>query len=102
MHDISSRHCTELTELYPVRTQVEMSNKQRLDALPGAISTFNTVDWYHPNHRDGVTVKQLEGCSLALPQLELKVGAQVMLIINLAQEEVGLWVCACAECLERP
>ncbi|ETS73595.1 hypothetical protein PFICI_14541 [Pestalotiopsis fici W106-1] len=66
------------TELFPTRGEVESSNSMRLRALPGEIRTFAAQDSGDPNIRD----KLLENM-MAPKTIDLKKGAQVMLIKNL-------------------
>lgn len=68
----------EPTELYPVRWQVDRANAMRLKALEGAVFAFDA--------RDSSTfdsTQKLFDQLLATKRLELKVGAQVLLIRNL-------------------
>lgn len=66
------------TELFPTRNEVESSNMMRLRALPGEVRTFAAQDSGDPNIRD----KLLENM-MAPKVIDLKKGAQVMLIKNL-------------------
>jgi ATP-dependent DNA helicase PIF1 len=79
----------EPTELYPRREQVEKANNARLEKLPGRLIEYESTD------RGGVdsngksvhpeTATKLLERLLAPPLLQLKIGAQVMLIRNLLQ-----------------
>ena len=68
----------EPTELYPVRWQVERANAQRLKALPGSTFTFDSRD-----SSDFDTAQKFFEQLMAPKRLELKIGAQVLLIRNL-------------------
>ncbi|KIW90998.1 uncharacterized protein Z519_08781 [Cladophialophora bantiana CBS 173.52] len=70
----------EATELYPRREEVENANQNRMRKLSGQIMTFNAVDSgiAEPNTR-----KALLNNFIAPEVLELKKGAQVMLIKNI-------------------
>lgn len=69
------------TVLFPYRSKVEDRNKEQLQKLSGQVHTFRAVDQVK-----SVTYKAaLEG--LTVPEvLELKIGAQVMLIKNMNVE----------------
>ncbi|KAF4123143.1 ATP-dependent DNA helicase PIF1 [Geosmithia morbida] len=67
----------EMAQLFPTRAQVEHSNVSRLRALPGEARRFAAADSGDPMVRD----KLLQNM-MAPPVIELKVGAQVMLIKN--------------------
>ena len=76
----------EATELYALRQQVHTSNEARLSALEGKLHTFQTSDYVeNVDHYDNM-VKRLDTNCLAPRELQLKVGAQVMLITNLDQD----------------
>lgn len=68
----------DATELFPTRQEVDRSNETRLRALPGEVHTYAADDSGDPNIRD----KLLENM-MAPKLIELKKGAQVMLIKNL-------------------
>ncbi|KAH8196446.1 hypothetical protein TruAng_009378 [Truncatella angustata] len=68
----------DATELFPTRQEVERSNEMRLRSLPGEVRAFPAEDSGDPNVRD----KLLENM-MAPKVIELKKGAQVMLIKNL-------------------
>lgn len=76
------------TELFPRREDVEKANKQRLERLPkdgwtyAAVDTGGTVT--DPKQR-----AQLLSSYMAVPELELRKGAQVMLIKNLDESLVN-------------
>lgn len=63
---------------FPTRNEVESSNERRLRALPGASFRYNSLDTGDPNVRE----KLLQNM-MAPKALELKKGAQVMLIKNM-------------------
>lgn len=67
----------DVAQLFPTRAQVENSNNSRLRALPGEARSFAAADSGDQMVRD----KLLQNM-MAPPRLELKVGAQVMLIKN--------------------
>ena len=77
-------HSIELTDLYPVRAQVDDANRKRLMNLAGEVRIYTADDWLINN--DAMLHKRLMSASLSVDVLELKVGAQVMLISNLDQE----------------
>lgn len=68
----------EVTELFPTRYEVERANQSRLRNLPGKPYRYDAGDSGDPNIRD----KLLQNM-MAPKTLELKVGAQVMLIKNM-------------------
>ncbi|KAI7774593.1 dna repair and recombination protein pif1 [Diaporthe eres] len=74
----------EVTELFPTRQEVENSNQRRLRELPGEIHRYEALDAGDPNIRD-----KLLGNMMAPKVLELKKGAQVMLIKNLDETLVN-------------
>ncbi|POS81461.1 DNA repair and recombination protein pif1 [Diaporthe helianthi] len=74
----------EVTELFPTRHEVENSNQRRLRELPGEAHRYEAVDTGDPNIRD-----KLLGNMMAPKVLELKKGAQVMLIKNLDETLVN-------------
>lgn len=68
----------EPTELYPVRWQVDRANAMRLKALKGSVFGFNARD-----SSSFESTQKLFDQLLATKRLELKIGAQVLLIRNL-------------------
>ncbi|KAF0322878.1 mitochondrial dna helicase [Colletotrichum asianum] len=68
----------EVTELFPTRWEVENSNQARLRNLPGKPYRYDASDSGDANVRD----KLLQNM-MAPKTIELKVGAQVMLIKNM-------------------
>lgn len=66
---------------FPTRAEVERANRNRMQNLSGELMTFNAVDSgtiQDPQHRE----KLLSNC-MAPQTIELKKGAQVMLIKNM-------------------
>ncbi|KAL2024688.1 hypothetical protein VTK56DRAFT_6889 [Thermocarpiscus australiensis] len=74
----------EVTELFPTRHEVENSNQKRLQALPGKSYRYEAVDTGDPKVRDKLLANMM-----APPVIELKKGAQVMLIKNLDETLVN-------------
>jgi ATP-dependent DNA helicase PIF1 len=74
----------EMTELFPTRAEVESANLTRLRALPGEVHHFTAVDTGDQAVRD-----RLLQHMMAPKTIELKVGAQVMLIKNIDQTLVN-------------
>lgn len=74
----------EATELFPLRSEVDRSNEMRLRHLPGEIHRFDAADTGEPSVRE----KLLENM-MAPKSIELKKGAQVMLIKNLDETLVN-------------
>ncbi|KAG8165835.1 hypothetical protein KVR01_004387 [Diaporthe batatas] len=74
----------EVTELFPTRQEVENSNQRRLRELSGEAHRYEALDSGDPNVRD-----KLLGNMMAPKVLELKKGAQVMLIKNLDETLVN-------------
>lgn len=74
----------DTAELYPTRAQVEASNEKRLRDLPGKAYRYEAMDSGDPAIRDKLLVNMM-----APKALELKVGAQVMLIKNLDESLVN-------------
>ncbi|MBE3047688.1 hypothetical protein IMZ48_35295, partial [Candidatus Bathyarchaeota archaeon] len=68
----------EATELFPTRMEVERSNLKRLNALPGKSYRFDAADTGDPKIKDRLLQNMM-----APKMIDLKVGAQVMLIKNL-------------------
>ncbi|OQE07222.1 hypothetical protein PENVUL_c014G03312 [Penicillium vulpinum] len=77
----------EATELFPTRAEVDGANSARMGRLSGEIMKFNAVDSgtiQDPQHRD----RLLANC-MAPPVIQLKKGAQVMLIKNMENSLVN-------------
>ncbi|GAO14118.1 hypothetical protein UVI_02037920 [Ustilaginoidea virens] len=74
----------DLAELFPTRAQVEGSNERKLRELPGKIYRYDAMDSGDQAVRDKLLVNMM-----APKALELKVGAQVMLIKNLDETLVN-------------
>ena len=74
----------EMTELFPTRFEVERSNEARLRNLRGESRRFTCVDTGDPAIRD----KLLQNV-MAPKSIDLKVGAQVMLIKNIDESLVN-------------
>ncbi|CAN8097453.1 unnamed protein product [Discula destructiva] len=68
----------EVTELFPTRSEVEQSNQRKLRELPGELYRYDAMDSGDPLIRD-----KLLSNMMAPKVLELKKGAQVMLIKNI-------------------
>lgn len=68
----------DVTELFPTRQEVERSNSTRLSALPGPVQKFASSDFL----KQGLSDNLLENM-MAPRALDLKKGAQVMLIKNM-------------------
>lgn len=80
------------TILYPHCKSVEAINNEELKKLPGELRTYPASDYYYPsradcrNNRNATEIpKHLAYLPTfrTLPTVDLKVGAQVMLIVNL-------------------
>lgn len=71
----------EATQLYSRRDQVERANQSHLDALPGPIIKYTATDW---GHSESHLTRIKKDCN-APEVLEVKIGAQVMLIKNLSE-----------------
>ena len=67
------------TALYPLRTEVERANAKHLNALPGPTRTFSARD---SGKAEGPRRAKLLESMMAVARLELRGGAQVMLIKN--------------------
>ncbi|KAJ5498897.1 DNA helicase PIF1 ATP-dependent [Penicillium expansum] len=77
----------EATELFPTRAEVEGANSARMARLSGEVMRFNAVDSgtiQDPQHRE----RLLSNC-MAPPMIQLKKGAQVMLIKNMEDSLVN-------------
>ncbi|KAJ5695879.1 hypothetical protein N7536_006291 [Penicillium majusculum] len=77
----------EATELFPTRAEVEGANSARMGRLSGEMMRFNAVDSgtiQDPQHRE----RLLANC-MAPPMIQLKKGAQVMLIKNMEDSLVN-------------
>ncbi|KAL1844399.1 hypothetical protein VTJ49DRAFT_78 [Mycothermus thermophilus] len=68
----------EVTELFPTRQEVDSSNQRRLKALTGKVYRYDAIDTGDPKIRDRLLANMM-----APPSIELKKGAQVMLIKNM-------------------
>lgn len=68
------------TKLFPLRYQVENANTQALNNLPGQVVQFEAIDVIKEQGK--LLNVNLDNCP-ALPSVELKVGAQVMMIKNI-------------------
>lgn len=68
-------------ELYSTRSEVERANKQRLHRLPGKAHVFHAIDGGVLEDRE-MKEKLLQNF-LAPKELQLKIGAQVMMIKNI-------------------
>ncbi|QLL32414.1 hypothetical protein HG536_0C05830 [Torulaspora globosa] len=68
-------------ELYSTRNEVERANKQRLNRLPGKAHVFHAIDGGVLEDRE-MKEKLLQNF-LAPKELQLKIGAQVMMIKNI-------------------
>ena len=71
----------EATELFPTRMEVERSNQKRLTALPGKTYRFDASDSGDPKFKDRLLQNMM-----APKMIDLKVGAQVMLIKNIDEQ----------------
>ncbi|KAJ5356568.1 hypothetical protein N7517_011177 [Penicillium concentricum] len=77
----------DATELFPTRAEVDGANSARMGRLSGEVMRFNAVDSgtiQDPQHRD----RLLSNC-MAPPMIQLKKGAQVMLIKNMEDSLVN-------------
>ncbi|KAL0931030.1 mitochondrial dna helicase [Colletotrichum truncatum] len=74
----------EVTELFPTRYEVENANQGRLRNLPGKTYRYDAADSGDPTIRDRLLQNMM-----APKALELKVGAQVMLIKNMDETLVN-------------
>lgn len=70
----------EPTELYPLRNEVDISNKRRLDALKGDVVEYAAIDSGDP--------RKMQSC-IAPQLIQLKMHAQVMLLKNIDLELVN-------------
>ncbi|KAJ2998938.1 hypothetical protein NUW58_g166 [Xylaria curta] len=68
----------DVTELFPTRYEVERSNETRLRSLPGETYHYESQDTGDPNVRDKLLANMM-----APKSMDLKKGAQVMLIKNM-------------------
>lgn len=73
-------------DLYATRSKTEKHNKLKLDAINSESKIYRAKDVYPKSTRSST---QLLGSCQALPTLELKVGAQVMLIKNINRDLVN-------------
>ncbi|KAL1955408.1 hypothetical protein VTO42DRAFT_8564 [Malbranchea cinnamomea] len=71
----------EATELFPTRTEVDNANAARMARLSGEVMTFTAVD--SGSIKDVPTRDKLLANCMAPPVIQLKKGAQVMLIKNM-------------------
>jgi len=78
----------EPTRLYSTNVQVDRLNAQRLAALPGTAETYTyrqTVTGLQAREKAKICAKIAQDCR-AEAEVQLKVGAQVMLLANLSVE----------------
>lgn len=73
-------------DLYATRNKTEKHNKLKLDAIDSDSKTYKAKDVYPRSARSNSRL--LDSCQ-ALPFLELKIGAQVMLIKNINKDLVN-------------
>ncbi|ROW04561.1 hypothetical protein VMCG_04946 [Cytospora schulzeri] len=66
------------TELFSLRSEVERANALYMSALPDPTYTFTSYDWAQPERQ------KLLDKMMAVKKLDLKVGAQVMLVKNVS------------------
>jgi len=82
----------EPTELFPTRSEVEFSNRTRLEQLPDKVRIYEARDCPGvDSNGNRVTIAHMERLldrMVALKSVELKAGAQVMLIKNLVQGQL--------------
>ncbi|SPO02968.1 related to PIF1 protein precursor [Cephalotrichum gorgonifer] len=71
----------EATELFPTRSEVERSNQRRLQALPSKAYRFDAMDTGDPKLKERLLANMM-----APKFIDLKVGAQVMLIKNIDEQ----------------
>ncbi|KAJ2905168.1 putative dna repair and recombination protein pif1 protein [Zalerion maritima] len=76
----------EMTELFPTRAEVDNSNKKRLQALDGQTYPYDAQD---SGQTDQTLREKLLSNMMAPKSLELKKGAQVMLIKNIDETLVN-------------
>ncbi|TDZ71815.1 ATP-dependent DNA helicase PIF1 [Colletotrichum trifolii] len=81
---VVSQDGLEVTELFPTRMEVDRANVGRLRSLQGQTKKFEAMDTGDPAIRD----KLLQNM-MAPKSIELKVGAQVMLIKNMDETLVN-------------
>lgn len=72
------------TELYPTRDEVQRANSRRIESLSGRSVIYNALDT-----GGEMFAKSLDSNVMALKRLELKVGAQVIMLKYLNQEVVN-------------
>lgn len=75
------------TKLYAINAQVDKENTERLNELPGEVITISAVDqWKERPVRSADARALIEGVEDVIPsRIDLKVGAQVMLLRNRAR-----------------
>jgi len=104
---ISSNLIVEPTKLYPIKRQVEQINIIKMDALPGIVKEFKVK--YKKDYEMSKTDRMkrliftekdiqteldyLAGNLLCDKEMKLKVGAQVMCIINLRTDAGDIILC---------
>lgn len=79
------------TKLYAINKQVDEENNQRLAELPGDIKTMEAVDKFKEKpHNAQIKKRLLETIETVIPsKIDLKVGAQVMLLRNRSRMTYG-------------
>jgi ATP-dependent DNA helicase PIF1 len=78
------------TRLFPTRAEADRANKTELEALPGKVSTFyrkQSCQGFLTAAMKTYYYKKLDENCQADIELKLKVGSQVMLLVNLSVED---------------
>lgn len=90
VEEVPSKNGIIPTMLYCKRIDVEHQNRRHLEKLPGASKTYTSKDWSDGSLNGNRNLDFLIKNCQAPVKLELKVGAQVMLIKNIDVKGRGL------------
>lgn len=105
--ELNANLVTEPTKLYPTRAKVDNINNIKMDSLDGNIKTFNLKNIYdmdisksEQKEKEEFTSEEIEkelgflgGNVMCDNELKLKVGAQVMSVINIKTDDGYLEIC---------
>lgn len=72
------------TTLFSLKTEVDLMNQKFLDKIPSPLLSYPSLDYFSNGQRcTEIAQKQLDSAFLAVQNLKLKIGAQIMIIRNI-------------------
>jgi ATP-dependent DNA helicase PIF1 len=79
------------TKLYAINKEVDQENKEKLDELPGELYVMKAIDkWKKEPKKSSQVAHFRQSLDLMIPEeIELKIGAQVMLLRNRSKMTFG-------------